>query len=287
MRFASALIGVMLLLPPTTTLAANEDGSAVAVLDGGRTLAPIRAVTEWLGAGVSWDAENDTVEIGRANTMVKLRPDSETAQVNGEEVELDTPPKVLAGVTYVPVRFVTEAFGATPDFDDGLLTLYPPTGGQQMQLRVALLKDDWLTYRGPWFDIDYPASFRPLGFDRASESNGYDEDGMRFGSSDGKVEFYVYSPQWSGDPQWPKVAPGEMLFDRNSTTEGHGPERKKLTWVTVTGPTDDYTRSWIEVHQPELNVKYYLGIRYDTLATYERWRDDYRRFRNSLVQYAD
>lgn len=288
MRVMSVLIAALILLTAAPCFAANEDGSAVAVLDGGRTLVPIRAVTEWLGATVRWSPRENTISIRRANTVVHLRPESNAALLDGEAVVLDSPPMVLAGVTYVPARFVAESFGARVDYDGRVLTIRHPSGGREMQLSVAVRRDEgWITYRGPWFDIDYPASFRPLGYDRAHRSNRHDSDGMRFESPDGKVEFYAYSPQWSGEPGWTRLAPGETLFERNTVTEGSGPERKEYTWVTVVGPIDDYTRSWVEVHQPDLNVKYFFGIRYDTLAAYDRWNAEYTRFKESLVQYAD
>ncbi|MGI5819818.1 MAG: copper amine oxidase N-terminal domain-containing protein [Armatimonadota bacterium] len=288
MRIAPYVIGLALLaLSAAPLIAANEDGSAVAVLDGGRTLVPVRAVTEWLGASVQWIAGSNQIVITRAGTTVHLRPDSTAALLNGEAIVLDTPPVVLGGVTYVPARFVVESFGAMLDYDGRTLTLTAPGGRRTMELRVAVRRGEWITYRGPWFDIDYPANFRPHGYDRGPSARTWDQDGMRFQSPDGTVEFYVYSPLWSGDPHWVKLAPGEMIFDRNTGAEGSGIDAKSLSWVTVAGPRDEYTRSWLEVHQPELNVRYYFGIRYNDMAAYDRWRDEYVRFKDSLVQYAD
>ncbi|MFO8079504.1 MAG: copper amine oxidase N-terminal domain-containing protein [Armatimonadota bacterium] len=288
MRITCSLSVIALVaLTAAPTLAANEGGSAVAVLQGGRTLVPVRTVTEWLGATVEWDGENDEITITRRDITVNLRPGSTAALFNGEAIVLDEPPLILAGVTYVPARFVVESFGATIDYDGRIVTLAGSAASRRMDLRVAVRDGDWLTYRGPWFDIDYPASFRPAGYDRGRGPRGYDEDGMRFVSADGAVEFYVYSPLWSGEPVWPTAWPGETVLERTNSTEGAGIERKAFTWVTVQGPQDDYTRSWIEIHQPELNVKYYFGIRYDSMDAYDRWRDAYARFKDSLVQYAD
>lgn len=283
-----SVVGLLLLTAvPMFVFAANEDGSAVAVLQGGRTLVPVRMISEWLGATVEWDGENSEITITRRDITVKLRPDSTAALFDGEAMVLDEPPLILAGVTYVPARFVVESFGATIDYERRILTLAGSAASRRMDLRVAVSDGDWITYRGPWFDIDYPAGFRPLGYDHAPRSTDYDEDGMRFGSPDGTVEFYVYSPLWSGNPGWPTVWPAETMLERNTSTEGTGIEKKAFTWVTVQGPRDEYTRSWIEIHQPELNVKYYFGIRYISMDAYDRWSDDYERFQESLVQYAD
>ncbi|MFP4248606.1 MAG: copper amine oxidase N-terminal domain-containing protein [Armatimonadota bacterium] len=288
MRFASSIgVAALLAMIAVPVFAANEDGSAVAVLQDARTLVPVRTVTEWLGATVEWDGENDEITITRRNTTVNLRPDSTAALLDGEAIVLDEPPVLLAGVTYVPARFVVESFGASIDYDRRILTLTGSAASRQMQLRVAVRDGDWITYRGPWFDIDYPAGFRPAGYDHAPTADGYDEDGMRFISADRAVEFYVYSPLWSGEPAWPTVWRGETVLERTASTEGVDIEKKAFTWVTVQSPRDDYTRSWVEIHQPELNVKYYFGIRYDSMDAYDRWRDAYARFKDSLVQYAD
>jgi hypothetical protein len=52
-------------------------------------------------------------------------------------------------------------------------------------------------YKGAWFDIMYPAGFtvRPS-IKSSTSAEGYDS--VFFASPDGKVEFYISSPQWRG-----------------------------------------------------------------------------------------
>jgi len=40
-----------------------------------------------------------------------------TAKVNGKEIKLDTSSVIAGGRTFVPVRFISEAFGATVEWD--------------------------------------------------------------------------------------------------------------------------------------------------------------------------
>ena len=157
-------------------------------------------------------------------------------------------------------------------------------------LPVAVDRGDWLFYRGPWFDIEYPRSFRPLSFDLppgAVNPKALDRDGISFGSPDGAVEFYVYSPQWSGDPGWIRPAPGEREIERSTSAEGTGVARKVMTWVTLARPDDSWRRSYLQVRQPETNAEWYFGFRYRDAAAYARYRTAYLRFRGSLVQYSD
>ena len=45
-------------------------------------------------------------------TQISLSADSTESKINGETSELDTPPMIKDGTTYVPVRFIAEALGA-------------------------------------------------------------------------------------------------------------------------------------------------------------------------------
>lgn len=56
-----------------------------------RTLIPLRAVSETLGAEVEWDEENKTVTVTYNDSTIIVTVDSQTAIVNGEEIEIDSP----------------------------------------------------------------------------------------------------------------------------------------------------------------------------------------------------
>lgn len=80
-------------------------------IESGRTLMPIRALVEALGAQVEWNAETRVVTIIKGETTVSLALDSTLATVNGEEVALEVAAKVVDGRTVVPARFVSEGLG--------------------------------------------------------------------------------------------------------------------------------------------------------------------------------
>lgn len=75
----------------------------------GRTLVPVRAIFEALGATVSWDQDTQTATGIRGETTVQIQIGSETAYVNGEAKTLDVPAQAIDGRTMVPARFVSEA----------------------------------------------------------------------------------------------------------------------------------------------------------------------------------
>lgn len=69
---------------------------------------PIRVVSEILGADVIWD--NPNISIKYEDVAINLTVGSRTADVDGRKVSLPSAPYVRGGYTYVPIRFVAEAF---------------------------------------------------------------------------------------------------------------------------------------------------------------------------------
>jgi hypothetical protein len=87
------------------------------IIVSGRTLVPLRAVTEALGASVEWNASARAVTLHwRGHTIVMVIGAS-TALVDGTSMKLDIPARLLNGRTMVPVRFVTENLGCSVTWD--------------------------------------------------------------------------------------------------------------------------------------------------------------------------
>lgn len=84
----------------------------------GRTFVPVRFIGESFGAKVTWNAALQKVWLQLGATpqhpaiLVELRIGRGTALVNGKSVALEAPPRIVAGRTFVPMRFVGEALGA-------------------------------------------------------------------------------------------------------------------------------------------------------------------------------
>ena len=79
--------------------------------ENGRTLVPVRIVSENLGLNVGWDDLTKTVTISGDALNIKLVIGSNIAYVNNEEVSLDVPAIEKDGRTLVPVRFISETLG--------------------------------------------------------------------------------------------------------------------------------------------------------------------------------
>ena len=85
----------------------------------GRTVVPVRALTEGLGANVSFDGETRQVTISNplTGTEIVLILGSTEALVNGEVVILDSMAEITNSRTYVPIRFIAEVFGLNVEWD--------------------------------------------------------------------------------------------------------------------------------------------------------------------------
>lgn len=82
------------------------------ITENDRTLVPLRAIFEALGVDVTWDQSTRTATGIRDDKIIKLQIDNKIASVNGKNVELDVPGRIVNNSTLVPVRFIAESLGA-------------------------------------------------------------------------------------------------------------------------------------------------------------------------------
>lgn len=89
----------------------------------GRTLVPLRAIFEALGASVEWDQTTKTVTSELEDTQIKLTIGENKLYRNGEAVEIDVPAMIVNGRTMVPARVVAESFGVFVEWDSSTRTV--------------------------------------------------------------------------------------------------------------------------------------------------------------------
>jgi len=82
----------------------------------GRTLVPVRVISENFGAEVSWDEATQRVDISSDGTDITLYIGNNTAVVNGKETVLDVAPELTDSRTMVPLRFISEALGKRVEY---------------------------------------------------------------------------------------------------------------------------------------------------------------------------
>lgn len=92
------------------------------VIENDRTLVPLRAIFEALGASVQWDGESQMVTANKAGTEIKLIIGG-SAYKNGTPVNLDIRAKIISNRTMVPLRFIAESLGCQVSWDDATQTV--------------------------------------------------------------------------------------------------------------------------------------------------------------------
>lgn len=88
-----------------------------------RTMVPLRAIFEALGANVDWDGATRTITGKKGDITVVMVVDATVMKVNDKEVTLDTPAQIVSDRTLVPARAISEALGAKVDWDGATRTV--------------------------------------------------------------------------------------------------------------------------------------------------------------------
>ena len=107
------------------------------VIENDRTLVPLRQIFEALGASVDWNSSARVVTASRGSTTVKLQIDygsmGHTYKGLAAYEKLDVPPRIIDSRTYVPLRAVSQALGASVDWDSASRTaeINTPSGDVQ------------------------------------------------------------------------------------------------------------------------------------------------------------
>jgi hypothetical protein len=136
-------------------------------------------------------------------------------------------------------------------------------------------------FKGAWFDVMYPAEFFPKVI-RKSASKAEKADAVIFLSPDKLVEFYIFSPQWSG------VAPGIEINPTTEKLESEKSSKSKdgtVTWFTISSRKGDYIRSYQAFKSD--SIYWVIGIKYKDKKAYDQYKTQYLFFKKSLQQYAD
>lgn len=107
-----------------------------------RVLIPVRFVSEELGAKVSWNKETETVTIVDGNNTVALVVGQKQMKVNGVTKQLDTKAIIKNTRTFVPLRFISEALGATVEWDSKGKSVYINNNGK------PIVKEDVVASEG-------------------------------------------------------------------------------------------------------------------------------------------
>jgi len=81
------------------------------------TVVPIRFVGDALGAKTTWDPVTRSVRVEYNSKVIVFLIDIRTAIVDGAPVTLDVPATIINSRTMIPIRFISESYGAKVDWN--------------------------------------------------------------------------------------------------------------------------------------------------------------------------
>lgn len=88
------------------------------VVGDGVTLVPVRVITEAFGADVEWDGHERKVILTTEEKKIELWIGKNEAKISGETISLLSAPEISNDVTMVPLRFISEGFGADVSYNN-------------------------------------------------------------------------------------------------------------------------------------------------------------------------
>lgn len=121
------------------------------VLVNGRTMVPLRAILETLGATVTWDNSSHTVTASKVATTITLTIGSLTPTINGQVQSLDVPAQIVNGRILAPLRFVGEALGGKASWngENQIINVYCPSDPGDKITAVSISASDVNIRNGP------------------------------------------------------------------------------------------------------------------------------------------
>lgn len=86
------------------------------IIDG-RTMVPLRAIFEALGATVDWNESTKTITANKGDLFVKCAIGSYSMDTSSGSKTIDVPPTIINSRTLVPARFIAEGFNCDVQWD--------------------------------------------------------------------------------------------------------------------------------------------------------------------------
>lgn len=136
MALLVSMVCVPWVISGSSGISVTVDGKAVNFPDAqpfidanGRTLLPVRFVTESLGAKVDWNDKTKQVDIKKDNVSITIRINDRNIVVNNTIKTMDTKAIIKDSRTFVPIRYVAEGLGAKVGWNANTKTVIITTGG--------------------------------------------------------------------------------------------------------------------------------------------------------------
>ncbi len=128
------------------------------IMENNRVLVPIRAIAEDLLFDVNWDGNNQKVTLENFNTLLEFyigqnfisKTITSAMSYSGYSeyediiIDIDVPAKIIGDRTYIPLRAISELFGAEVDWDQRTSTA---------EITYLLTKGDVVTFEDEFVEL--------------------------------------------------------------------------------------------------------------------------------------
>lgn len=99
-------------------------GDASPMIVSGRTLVPLRLISENLGLDVAWQEATKEVTLSKDETVIKFIIGKSSYNKNGLDIAMDIAPMINNGRTYLPIRVVGECLDKKVGWDQNTRTVF-------------------------------------------------------------------------------------------------------------------------------------------------------------------
>jgi hypothetical protein len=164
----------------------------------------------------------------------------------------------------------------------GCLAVLGCTASPAIDVQTQFYHSGEQVFQGAWFEVTYPSGFIAAPSLASSTADGYDS--AEFISPDGRVSFYVFAPQWGGEPTDIALDPQRELLVAEKRAEQNG---RKIHWLTICAKNGNYCRAYQDTTTQQGSVRTILGFKYRDEAARNQYRPRYLKFRDSLRLFAD
>ncbi len=82
----------------------------------GRIVVPFKVLFESFGVNVNWNLRTKTLSAKSEGIDLSMQVGSRAARLNGKTLNLDAPPVIIRGTTFVPLRFIADSLGAAVQY---------------------------------------------------------------------------------------------------------------------------------------------------------------------------
>lgn len=92
-------------------------------IDNGRTMVPVRFISEMFGSKVDWNPDTKTVTIEQNGKTIEMIIGEKRMHVDNKELVLDVAPQIKDGRTFLPLRALCETLNKNVFWEDGIIVI--------------------------------------------------------------------------------------------------------------------------------------------------------------------